>query len=101
LDLLHGLRLKHLGCRGLLALVDLAVLANLAAVIPEFEKTQEDCDYDSTCQYLNDVVSDWSLCRLLVQPLTKVIFCHNAHELKNSPLSDCPKAILEVVVMRD
>jgi hypothetical protein len=40
----HRLRLEHLWRLGLLALVDLAVLAQLGAVVPELEETKEDCD---------------------------------------------------------
>jgi hypothetical protein len=100
LNLLHRLRLEHFRRCGLLALVDLAVLAKPAAIIPEFDETQKDCNYNCASQYLDDV-SDWSLFRLLAQPLTKVIFCHNAHELKNSLPSDDPKPILATVVVRD
>lgn len=53
--LLYRLRLEHLRRRRRLALVNLAVLADLAAVIPKFEETEEDCDYNAASQYLNDI----------------------------------------------
>jgi len=54
-NLRYRLGLEHFGSGRAFALVDLAVLANLVLVIPEFEQAKEDGEDNAASQYLGSI----------------------------------------------
>ena len=103
-----GLCLEHLGRLGLFAFVDLAIFAQLAAIVRQLDEADNNDTHLRELALLgkqrlggsyNAASEDLAIVstarqRFFDVQLTKVIFCHKAQLLKNSCPGEVPKAIV-------